>query len=112
VNRASTLGRVLRAHPFLLLGVLTYALFLTLETSEARTGPEANGMAGVTRVLILPMYVGWLLATVMIVQLFGPTPTLGTTVLRALHITFGFAPYILADALLSWFKMRNHQPAA
>ena len=65
--------RLLRLHPFLLLGLLTYAMFLTVEAlpAEAHPSPVVTAAMPVARVIIIPMYLGWLLVTIISVQLLG-----------------------------------------
>jgi len=95
--------RILRSHPFLLVGLLTYAMFLTVEALPAEThaSPVVRAAMPVMRVLIVPVWLGWVVVTIISIQLFGTHTSPGALrVLRLLQLMAGFAPYVLADALL------------
>ncbi|HEX9660130.1 MAG TPA: hypothetical protein VGA18_07505 [Rhodothermales bacterium] len=100
-----TTWRTLRSHPFLLAGLLTYAMFHTVEAllTEAHDSAVVRAAMPVMRVVIIPMWLGWLLVTFISVQLFGTHSSPGALrIIRLLQLMAGFAPYLLADALLRW----------
>jgi hypothetical protein len=97
--------RILRSHPFLLLGLLTYAMFLTVEAlpTEAHESAVVRAAMPVMRVVIIPMWLGWTVVTIISIQLFGTHTSPGTLrVRRLVELIAGFAPYLLTDALLRW----------
>jgi len=107
--------RVLRSYPFFLLGLLTYVMFRGVEAlpEEAHDNPLAMAAISVTRTMIIPMYVGWLLVTILSIRLLGPDPGIGVRqVIRFVQIMVGFAPYVVGDALLRWRRSLIARPAA
>jgi peptidoglycan/LPS O-acetylase OafA/YrhL len=92
------LSYVLRRHVFLLAGILTMGLFF-LVAGLNNTG----ALAAVMRVLIVPMYLVWLLLTVVLVAIFGPggMPQPFAEVMSVISFAAGLAPYVLADYLLN-----------
>jgi hypothetical protein len=109
------LRRILASHPFLLLGLVTYGLFLTVEAvaEDGPTGPTKPFPMPVLRVLIIPMYFGWLLVTIAAVAVLGPHwHPAARRVVWVLQIVAGFVPYLLADALLRWRRRSVAMPAA
>jgi hypothetical protein len=101
--------QVLRRHLFLLIGLMTWALFFLVaalggESSFAQTA------ARLMRLLIVPMYLVWLLVTMILVAIFGPggPPAPLGPVVFVFDFFAGFAPYVLADyALARWRKGRR-----
>ncbi len=109
------LRRLVTSHPFLLLGLVTYAIFLTVEAvaEDGPTGSIKHFPMPALRVLIIPMYVGWLLVTVASVAVLGPHwEPAARQVVRVLQIVAGFAPYLLADALVRSRRRSLARPAA
>ena len=110
-----TVWRILRSHPFLLIGLFTYAMFLTVEAlpREAHASSFAQAIMPLARRIIIPMYLGWLLVTIVAVQILGTHPSAAAqSVIRLLQFVAGFAPYLLADALLRWRRSLRTTPAA
>ena len=107
--------RIVKSHPFLLLGLLTYAMFLAVEAlpDESHDSPLAQAAMPVARLIIIPMYLGWLLVTIVSVQILGADPSAAARrVIRSLHVAAGFAPYALADILLRWYRSLRSPAAA
>ena len=88
-------------HPFLLLGVISIALYAVL----ARVGP----LELLLRVLIIPAYVMSLLVTVFQVRLGGASqlPAAAGIALLVLKLVAALLPYVAADALLSRMRRRK-----
>ena len=96
-----------RRHPFLFLGLLTLALFFVVE-ALGKTGhaQAAAALAAPMRVLIIPMYVIWLLFTMLKVALAGPggPPSAIAYVIWIVALMAGLAPYALADYVLARWR--------
>jgi len=93
----------LKQNPFLTLGCFTLMLFLLVEALQRQDAVVASErLAGLMRVLIIPMYLVWLVVTIITVALAGPDglPGLFGWLLRALQFAVGLAPYVLADYFL------------
>ena len=54
------------------------------------------------RVLIVPMYLFWMVITMLLVALFGPQgpPGFLGLIISGLSFVLGFTPYVLADYVL------------
>jgi hypothetical protein len=95
--------RWLWRHPFLALGLCTLLLFLAVEALQAQgaTG-AAQRLAGPMRTLIIPMYLVWLLFTMLNVSIWGPGGQVGPLgiLLYCLQLIGGLVPYLVADYLL------------
>jgi len=103
--------RWLVAHPFLVLGIITLLLFAAVEMLRTNGALAlSRQLAGPMRLLIIPMYLMWLLVTMLNVALIGPTGADGVLrwIFAALQLVGGFAPYILADYLLGRWRMSRH----
>jgi hypothetical protein len=91
---------MLRRLLFFLIGFLTLDLFF-LVAALGRTGKTelAAALAIPMRILIVPMYVFWLLATMPIVALDKHVALSGLVrgILSGISMVAGFAPYVLAD---------------
>ncbi|MFL5576563.1 MAG: hypothetical protein ACJ79S_11405 [Gemmatimonadaceae bacterium] len=106
----------IRRHPFLLLGLLSLALFFIVEAlNRAGHTNAAAAAAAPLRVLIIPMYVVWLPFTMLNVALMGPGGSPGTVarLIRICGLAAGLAPYALVDSLLvRWRRPRDHRDPA
>jgi len=102
------MGRKVRfvfRHLFLLYALLSLALFFLVEgLARAGSTEAARALAGPMRVLIVPMYLVWMLLTIVEVALFGPVgKPLGpflTAVLVGIKLVASLAPFALADYVL------------
>jgi hypothetical protein len=106
---------VVRHHPFLLVGLLTLALFAAVGALSSAGHTQAAAVAEVPlRVLIIPMYAVWLAVTILYVALNGTGGTTGVIVLLfwIAKLIAGFVPYALADHLLFRSGRRPHHPDA
>ena len=91
---------VFRRHLFLLVGLLTFGFFLLVAALErAGKADTAAAFAIPMRVLIIPMYLGWLGATMATVAIAGNAPAAGVLrgILSVIGLAAGIAPYVLAD---------------
>jgi hypothetical protein len=99
--------RLVSRHPFLLFGLLTFGLFLAIETTGDAFPETALGAALISalRVLIVPL---WLMRTLEMVVGIGwwPGPLQLVVALPLL-----FLPYVLADLLLARLRRRGAHPA-
>jgi hypothetical protein len=98
---------VLRRHLFLLIGLLTLGLFfLVAALGGARETGMAHTLAGLMRVLIVPMYLVWLVLTMLHVAIAGPGRLPGPFEPALFVFTFfaGLAPYVLADYVLDRWR--------
>lgn len=85
---------------FLLFGVFTLVLLFTVQVAaKLDYNDVADILVGPMRMLIIPMYLVWLLLTMAQVAILGsaPPPWPLAIVVYAVHLTFGFLPYLLAD---------------
>ena len=67
--------------------------------------------SGPMQVLIVPMYLGWLLVTIVHVAILGPGRLSGpfAPVEQAVEFAVGLAPYLLADYLIHrWRRGRRY----
>jgi hypothetical protein len=89
--------RLTRRHPFLLIGLLTFGLFLALEAAGDTVRESTLGAVALSavRVLIVPL---WLMRTLEMIVGIGSWPA-PLQVLVALPLLF--LPYVLADAGLA-----------
>lgn len=90
-----------RRHPFLLVGLLTLALFFISQFARIERYPSIQfALDAILRALIVPMYLVWLLITALQVWLVGRAD--GADLLRwifaAARLVAGLIPYVLADA--------------
>jgi hypothetical protein len=100
---AELMWQLARRHRFLLVGLVTLTMFLAAERLNGF--PEA--WVAVLRVLIVPMYLVWLVVTMVQVIFLpsGPTSLNGAVWLASL-IT-GLAPYALLDYLMMRWRERS-----
>jgi hypothetical protein len=91
------LGSFLRNWPFLVLGLVTFGLFLALEAS----GEPPRFLVAVLRVLIVPL---WLMRTLEMILGIGYWPG-PLQLLIALPLLF--LPYVSADLLLRWGRRQR-----
>lgn len=106
-------GRWLLRHPFLVLGLLTLALFFGVEALRAEGAVGiAEQLAVPLRIIIIPMYLVWLGLTMAYVALFGPEPpgSLVRLLWAAIQFTGGLFPYLAADYLLSRVRREDTRP--
>jgi hypothetical protein len=98
---------VFRRHLFLLIGLLTLCLFFLVEGLD-RAGKSETGhaLAGPMRVLIVPMYLVWLLITIVQVAIMGPVglPSPFQALVSGISLVAGLAPYAFADYVLQWWR--------
>src|SRR5262245_18996407 len=98
-------------HPFVTLGLVTLLLFVVVEGLRERAALEAAQQLAVPlRLLIIPMYLVWLLLTMLYVAVWGPgaaSPKL-VVVWAILQFIAGLVPYAAADYLL--YRGRNPRP--
>jgi hypothetical protein len=89
---------------FLVIGVLTLCLFwLVAGLDGAGKRETAEALAVPLRVLIVPMYLVWMLLTVVQVAIAGPggLPSPFAFIVSTIGLVAGFAPYILLDYVLN-----------
>ena len=103
---------VLRRHLFSLIGLLTLCLFFLVAGLD-RTGSTetSRALAGPMRLLIVPMYLVWLVLTMALVAVAGPTGLPGPfgAVFSGISLVAGLAPYVLADYLLYWARSKTYK---
>jgi hypothetical protein len=95
---------VFRRHLFLLIGLLTLCLFfLVAGLDAAGKSAAAHALMGPMQVLIVPMYLVWMLFTMIEVAILGPTglPGLFGTVVSGIGLAAGLAPYAFVDYLIN-----------
>jgi len=102
--------KVFPRHLFLVAGLLSFSLYLVVAVlEEAGLNEAGHALAGLMRVLIVPMYLVWLLTSMAQVAVIGPVglpPPFGVVV-GGIGMVAGFAPYVLADyALDRWRRCR------
>ena len=98
----------IRAHVFLLAGLVTLALFFVAE----RLGGLPDPLETVARLLIVPMYVVWLVFTTAEVLILGPEPTAVAGGVWIASLIAGLAPYALLDHLVTRWRGRSHSNRA
>jgi hypothetical protein len=106
-------------HPFLLLGLVTLALFFGVEALD-RGGwtAAAAWLARPLRILIMPMYMVWLLFMMVNAALLGPAPSQHglawlATIIWLAGMAAGLMPYALVDYLITrWGRRRSSGSAA
>jgi hypothetical protein len=92
-----------RQHPFLLLGITTLALTLSVTQGQ----PALRGLIPLVKILVMPMYLVWVLLTMLRVALIGPVvgvPGRLDVLFSAAAMLAGLAPYALADYLLARWR--------
>ena len=103
-DTAGTLMRKgLRQHPFLVLGLATLLLFVTVEFLRMQGAADASQrLAAPLRLLILPMYLVWLAFTLLNVALWGAAGVASpvSILFYSLQLIGGLGPYVTADTLL------------
>ena len=100
---AGKIGHVFRRHPFLLIGLLTLSLFFLVAALDRGGKSEtASALAGPMRVLIVPMYLVWMVFTMVEVAILGPKglPGLFGVVVSFIGMAAGLAPYAFVDYVL------------
>jgi hypothetical protein len=100
MNGGSIVRYLVRRHLFVLIGFLTFGLFLLVGALDRVGKAElATALAVPMRVLIVPMYLFWLLMTIAMVALDKHVPLSGFVrgLLSGISFVVGFAPYVLAD---------------
>ena len=106
----------IRRHPFLLLGLLTLALFFAVEGLDRAGHVHAVAVAGpALRVLIIPMYAVWLPFTMLNAALAASVGQSAAVAWLAwiCSLVAGLVPYVLADRLLArWQRLRSHRDPA
>ena|SRR2546425_956522 len=98
---------VFRRHLFFLIGLLTLCLFFFVEGLErAGKSETAHALAGPMRVLIVPMYLVWLVATIVQVTIVGPVglPGPSQALVSGINLVAGLAPYAFADYVIDWWR--------
>ena len=102
-----------RRHPFLLLGLLTLGWFFGVDALNRAGHPQAAAVtAPALRVFIIPMYVVWLLFSMLNVVVLGPVgaPSEVTRLISVIAFAAGLTPYALADYLLArWRRPHVHR---
>ncbi len=98
---------VLRRHLFLLIGLLSLALFFLVAGLDraGKTG-AVQTLAGPMRVLIVPIYLVWMLIAIAQVAVAGPQglPQPLATLVWAFSMVAGLAPYALVDYVIHRFR--------
>ncbi len=107
---AAKVRYLFRRHLFLLLGILTLALFLLVAAFDRAGRVEvARALAIPMRVLIVPMYLCWMVLAMLNVALAGPhgIPGVWGAIVSRIELAAGLAPYALVDYLLHWLRRRR-----
>jgi hypothetical protein len=108
--------RWLWRHPFLAFGLCTLLLFFAVEALRAEGATEAARRLTVPlRRLIIPMYLVWLVFTMLYVATWGPGAQLHPLglILSGFQFIAGLAPYVAADHLLQrWRTARTRSRRA
>jgi H+/Cl- antiporter ClcA len=108
--------RVFRRHLFLLSGLLTLCLFfLVAGLDRAGKTETAHALAGPMRVLILPMYLVWMVITIVQVAIGGPVGLPGPfgAIVSGISLAAGLAPYAFADYVLDrWRQVATRKVSA
>jgi len=103
------LHRIIHRHGFLLIGMFTLCVLLLVSFLE-RTGEIRNNTLPMPlRILIAPMYLTWMLWTVIQVAVVGPVgvPQPLASILSGIGLVAGLAPYALADYILDlWHRQK------
>jgi hypothetical protein len=92
-----------RQHPFLVLGLATLLLLVTVELLRIQGAADASQcLATPLRWLMIPMYLVWLALTMLTVALWGAAGVagLGSVLFSSLQLLGGLVPYVTADTLL------------
>jgi hypothetical protein len=98
------LAHLLRRHLFLLVGLFSLGLFfLVAGLDRAGQSGAAAKLAPVMRVAIVPIYIVWLLLTIVVVKIFGPggPPMMFSPTIMLVEFIAGLAPYVLLDYLIN-----------
>jgi hypothetical protein len=104
-----------RRHPFLLFGLLTLGCFFAVDAlSRNGYSDVAAAAARPLRVIIIPMYLVWMLFTIVHVAVAGPTRASGAVrqLIGICGVIAGLAPYALADYLLARWRRSHRRTAA
>src|SRR5258708_1905487 len=104
---------VFRRHLFLLIGVLTLCLFYLVAALDGAGKREtAEALAVPMRILIVPMYLGWMLLTMANVAMPGPhgLPAPFAAIVSGISFIAGLAPYAIADKLLDLWRRYRDKP--
>jgi hypothetical protein len=103
--------KVLRRHLFLSIGVFTFGLFVLVGMLERMgKGEISSALASPMRVLIVPMYLVWLVASLIQTAIAGSVgfPAPFRAIISGIDMIAGFAPYVLADYVLDRFVFRRN----
>jgi hypothetical protein len=98
---------VLHRHLFLLIGLLTLNLFfLVAGLDRAGKSETAHALAGPMRVLIVPMYLVWMVVTIVQVAVVGPVGLPGPlgAIVSGISLAVGLTPYAFADYVLDRWR--------
>ena len=94
---------IIYRHSFLFIGIITLCLLLVV--SLARTGEigTTNALPTPLRILVVPMYLAWMLWSLIQVAILGPVglPQPWVSLLSGIGLIVGLAPYALADYILA-----------
>ena len=103
MQRVSSMRRLIRRHPFLLVGLLTFGLLLALEAGGDTVRQSALGGAvlAALRVLIVPL---WLMRTLEMIVGIGSWPA---PLQMFVAVPLLFLPYVLADGGLALLRRRR-----
>ena len=98
----------LRQHPFLLFGLLTFAIFLTGEamSDAAIATPAGQVLAGALQVLVAPL---WMMRNLEMLLGMGSWPV-PLQLIVALPLLF--LPYVLADYALRRLRITQRAPSS
>jgi hypothetical protein len=98
---------VFRRHLFLLIGLLTLCLFFLVAGLDRVGKTEtAQALAGPMRVLIVPMYLVWMVITMVLVAVSGPAGLPGPfgVIVSGVSLALGLTPYVFADYFLDRWR--------
>jgi hypothetical protein len=105
-------------HPFLLLGLVTLAMFFSVDALD-RGGwtAAAAWLARPLRIFIMPMYMVWLPIMMVNAALLGPAPSQHglawlATIIWLAGMAAGLVPYALVDYLITRWGRRPSGSAA
>lgn len=98
---------VFHRHLFLLIGLLTLCLFfLVAGLDRVGKSETAQALAGPMRVLIVPMYLVWMVITIVLVAVVGPLGLPGPlgVIVSGISLAVGLTPYAFADYVLDRWR--------
>ena len=102
---------LLSRHLFLHIGLFTLLIYAAVPIlDQAGWTGVASALSIVMRVLIVPMYLVWLVVSILRVAIAGPLvqPGFLATVASLLGFAAGLVPYVCADSLLHrWRQSRR-----